>query len=86
MPPTLEAMKDSLRTQAIPNAAVLGRWRCDSCMPTARLEIRFDLLRCLYLCDPSDWDGYGSQGRQLSLVFVFGIDVVMLNIPIPVRQ
>lgn len=31
-------------------------------------------------------DGYESLSRQLSLVFVCGIDVVMMNIPIPVRQ
>ena len=52
-----------------------------SCMPTARLEKMLDLC-ALYLCDSSDWGGYG----QVSSVFVFGIDVVMWNIPIPVRQ
>lgn len=55
------------------------------CMPTARLgKIRPEL--CVYSCDPSGLDGYESLGRQLSSVLVFGIDVVMLNIPFPVRQ
>lgn len=30
--------------------------------------------------------GMKSLGRPLPSVFVFGIDVVMLNIPIPLRQ
>lgn len=57
-----------------------------SCMPNARLEKRLDLgsvsIRAMHLIGL----GYESPSRQLSLVFGFGIDVVMMNIPIPLRQ
>lgn len=57
-----------------------------SCVPTCSTRGKLDLCAVLYLCDPSDWGRYGGLSRQSSLAVFFGIDVVMLNIPIPVRQ
>lgn len=86
MRPTLEPIKHSLQTRATPSAIILGRWRCDIMYADCSTWEKVGPGLCVYSCDPSEWAGCEGPSRQLSLVFVFGIDVVMMNIPIPVRQ